>query len=90
MYTFYGTLILIYFIIKDEYMSVENLSEMIRKIREEKGWSREDLSKESDIPATTITKIEHGKIKSPGIVNIAKIAEALEVSVDQLINTIES
>lgn len=56
------------------------------KIREKKGWSREKLAVESGVSYNTIVKIEYGGIKNPKIGTIVKLAEALGVSIDRLID----
>lgn len=61
------------------------LKENIRKLRSEKGWSQTDLAKKIGIHLTHINRIEKGKI-NPSLDVAAKIAEALEVSLDYLIS----
>lgn len=63
----------------------ENLGEKIQKLRKEKGMSQDELARKADIPYTTLTKIEIGVIKKPSVFAVAKIAEALEISLDELI-----
>jgi len=67
-------------------MDLQNIGQRIKQFREAKKWRQEDLAKESGVPTTTTSKIEGGFIKNPSIEKIAKIAEALEVSVDSLLN----
>ncbi|MBD3156471.1 helix-turn-helix domain-containing protein [Candidatus Peregrinibacteria bacterium] len=64
----------------------ENLGQKIQKLRKEKGLSQDELARKADIPYTTLTKIEIGVIKKPSVFAVAKIAEALDVSLDQLIS----
>ena len=71
-------------------MKVERIGQVIRRFREAKDWTLEDLARAADIPVSTITKIEHGDIKNPSIEKIAKIAKALDVSVDELINLVNN
>ena len=49
------------------------------------GISQDRLSKLADVTYNTIIKIESGANKNPTIETLAKIAKALEVSVDNLI-----
>lgn len=65
---------------------VENLGEKIQRLRKEKELSQDELARKADIPYTTLTKIEIGVIKKPSVFAVAKIAEALGVSLDDLIN----
>lgn len=63
----------------------ENLGDKIQKLRKEKGMSQDDLARKADIPYTTLTKIEIGVIKKPSVFAVAKIADALGISLDELI-----
>jgi DNA-binding XRE family transcriptional regulator len=62
------------------------LKHNIKNFRKTKGLTQDKLAKIADIPLTTLSKIESGKIKQPGIWNVLKIAKALNVKVDNLIN----
>ena len=55
------------------------------KIRKQKGWSQEKLAVESRISYNTIIKIERGGIKNPKIETVIKFAEALGVTIDELL-----
>jgi len=48
------------------------------------GLSQDDFARKANLPYTTLTKIETGVIKKPSVYNIAKIAKALNVSLDNL------
>ena len=57
----------------------------IKKIRQQKGLSQEKLARRADISLNTLTKIESGFTKYPSIQTIHKITEALEVSLDKIV-----
>ena len=61
------------------------IAENIKKYRNKIGVSQDRLSKLADVTYNTIIKIESGANKNPTIETLAKIAKALEVSVDDLI-----
>ncbi len=61
------------------------LAENIRKIRKKKGLSQEKLARLADISNNTLVKIEMGMAKEPTITTVRKIAEALDVSIDELV-----
>ncbi|PIQ90521.1 MAG: hypothetical protein COV71_04060 [Candidatus Omnitrophica bacterium CG11_big_fil_rev_8_21_14_0_20_41_12] len=61
------------------------LGENIRKVRKKRKLTQDKLARVADIPYTTLTKIETGVIKRPSVQAVAKIAEALSVTVDELI-----
>ena len=62
-------------------MHLKNLA----KIRKEKGWSQEKLAQEAGISYNTLIKIERSGIKNPKIETIIKLANALNVKIDELI-----
>jgi len=57
----------------------------IKKIRQQRELSQEKLARRTDISLNTLTKIESGFTKYPSIQTIHKIAKALEVSLDKLV-----
>ena len=59
----------------------------IRKLRQEKGISQDRLSKLADLSLNTIVNIESGGNLNPTIETLTKIANALEVKVDDLIRS---
>ncbi len=56
----------------------------IRKYREKKSWSQEQLALEADLHRAYIGQIERGE-KNIGLVNLEKIAKALKISIEMLI-----
>ena len=53
--------------------------------RKQKNWSQEKLAVESGISYNTIIKIERGGIKNPKIETVIKLANALKISIDELV-----
>jgi len=64
---------------------ISTIAKNIKKYREKKGISQDKLSKLAGITLHTITKIESGATPDPRIETVKKIADALGVSVDDLI-----
>ena len=62
------------------------LSNNLKKLREKKGLSQDRLAKLADVANNTIIKIEQGENINPTLETLKKVAKALEVSVDELIN----
>jgi putative transcriptional regulator len=62
-----------------------NLANNLKALRKKRCWSQEKLAKEAIISVWVLTKIEQGSSKKPTIVTMAKIADALEISIDELI-----
>lgn len=57
----------------------------IRELRQKRKLSQEKLARLTDISLNTLTKIESGFTKRPSIQTIHKIAKALGVSLDDLV-----
>lgn len=58
----------------------------IKKIRKKKGLTQDNLARKADIPYTTLTKLETNVVKKPSVQTIAKIAKALDMSIEELIS----
>lgn len=61
------------------------ISENIKKIRKKKGLSQDKLAKLADVTHTTLVKLEAGANDNPTIKTLNKIADALGVSLDDLV-----
>ncbi len=57
----------------------------IRVLRQKRKLSQEKLARLTDISLNTLTKVESGFTKRPSIQTIHKIAKALDVSLDRLV-----
>jgi len=69
--------------ISDE-SAVRNISENLQRLLDDRGWTQAHLAKLTGESSTTITRVVRGLNKSgPGI--LARIAEALDVSIDRLV-----
>ena len=66
-------------------MENNQLGQKIKKLRQKLGLSQDDFARKADVPYTTLTKVETGVIKKPSVFVVSKIAQALSVSVDDLI-----
>lgn len=56
----------------------------IEKELKSRGMSQYKLAKKMGVPVSTITELKKGRIKKPSFELICKIADALDVSVDDL------
>ena len=57
----------------------------LAKLRKENGLTQEGLARKADISYHTVIKLESGGIKNPRIETVIKLAGALGVSLDQLV-----
>ncbi len=64
----------------------QNLAKNIERLRKTKGLSQERLARLADVANNTLIKMESGENKNPTLETLKKVAKALEVSVDELIN----
>lgn len=61
------------------------LSENIKKCRKKSGFTQEALARKADVSYNTIIKLESRGIKDPRVGTLKKLAEALNVSIDELV-----
>lgn len=61
------------------------LARNLKKLRKKKGLSQDRLAKLADVANNTIIKIEQGENINPTLDTLKKMAKALDVSVDELI-----
>ena len=60
------------------------LARNLKRIREERGYSQEDLAFRADLHRTYVSGVERG-VRNPTIVIVQKLAEALEVEARDLV-----
>lgn len=56
----------------------------LRKLREEKGWTQEELADKAGMHFTYIGQIERG-IRNPSLVNLERLAKALKIDAGKLL-----
>jgi transcriptional regulator with XRE-family HTH domain len=61
----------------------------VRKVREEKSWTQEELADNANLHRTYIGMIERAE-KNITLINIKKIADALNVPINKLMETIDN
>ena len=62
-----------------------SIASNVKKIRAEKGYSLERVARLADVSLSTVVKIEDGTNQNPTINSLSKVASALEVTVDDLL-----
>ena len=60
------------------------LGQRIRRLRQEKGWTQEDLERESGISQVYISRLESGATASVRVDTFSQLAKALGVTMDNL------
>ena len=66
-------------------LSSKTLASNIKKYRQKSGLSQDQLARKAGIPYSTFLKIESGYTPNPSIQAVASIADALGVSIDELV-----
>ena len=56
----------------------------LRKLREEKGWTQEELADKAGMHFTYIGQIERG-IRNPSLINLERLAKALKINGGKLL-----
>ena len=62
----------------------ETIGDKIKQLRNKQGITQDELARKSDLPYTTLTKIETNVITKPSIQTVSKIAQALGITIDSL------
>jgi len=66
-------------------MSNMNLGKRIKELRTKLKISQDQLAKKANIPFSTFVKIEAGYTPNPSMETLIKIADAFEITIDELI-----
>jgi transcriptional regulator with XRE-family HTH domain len=64
--------------------SVEKFSSVLRQLREERGWSQEQLAERANLNRSYLGEVERG-CASPSLITVSKLAGALEIRLSSLI-----
>jgi len=61
------------------------LTKRLKELRKKAGWSQQKLAEKAGLSYNTITKIEQGSATMPTIQTMIKIADAFQISLDELV-----
>jgi transcriptional regulator with XRE-family HTH domain len=61
------------------------ISKNVKKLRGKTGLSQDQIARKANIPFSTYLKVENGVTLNPSIQTLLNIAEALEISLDELV-----
>jgi transcriptional regulator with XRE-family HTH domain len=68
-------------------LSSKIIPKNIKKYRRKLGLSQDQLARKSNVPYSTYLKIESGYTPNPSIQTIINIAEALNITIDELVES---
>ena len=57
----------------------------LKELRKKAGWSQQKLAEKAGLSYNVITKVEQGAAKNPNIKTMIKLADAFEISLDELV-----
>jgi len=57
----------------------------LKELRKKAGWSQQKLAEKAGLSYNVITKIEQGAAKNPNIQTMIKLADAFQISIDELL-----
>jgi len=64
--------------------SIQKFSIVLRQLREERGWSQEQLAERSDLNRSYLGEVERGRAV-PSLITVSKLASALEIRLSSMI-----
>jgi len=65
--------------------TMATIGENIKRLRTKQGISQDDLARRAELKYSTLAKIEGDFVTKPGVQMMAKIAKALNVSIEDLL-----
>ena len=66
-------------------VSSKIISKNVKELRKKTGLSQDQMARKANMPLSTYLKVENGVTPNPSIQTLLKIAEALEISLDELV-----
>ena len=67
-------------------VSSKVISKNVKKLRKQSGLSQDQMARKANMPFSTYLKVENGVTPNPSIQTLLNVAEALEVSLDELVD----
>jgi len=67
-------------------MDKSSIAKNIKRARKKLELTQEQLAVKAGIPYATLSKIESGQVTNPTVSTLKKIADALNISVDDILN----
>lgn len=68
-----------------KYKECVKFGKVLRKMREDRGWSQYDLAKESKISRSYLAELETGN-RNPTLVSMMKLAKFYKISLSELVD----
>ncbi|MBK7544134.1 MAG: helix-turn-helix transcriptional regulator [Elusimicrobia bacterium] len=62
------------------------ISDSLRRLRKARGLTQQRLAEKAGVSMIVVTKIEQGTTKDPAMSSLVKMADVLDVSIDELID----
>ena len=65
-------------------VSSKVISKNVKELRKKTGLSQDQMARKANMPLSTYLKVENGVTPNPSIQTLLNIAEALDISLDEL------
>lgn len=65
---------------------MKTIGSRIKELRKKADLTQEEFARKADIPYATLLKIENNTVQNPTMTTLIKIAGALEIKIDDLLN----
>ena len=62
------------------------ISKNVKRLRKQSGLSQDQMARKANMPLSTYLKVENGVTPNPSIQTLLNVAEALEISLDELVD----
>ena len=66
-------------------VSSKIISKNVKRLRQQTGLSQDQMARKANMPLSTYLKVENGVTPNPSIQTLLNMAEALEISLDELV-----
>lgn len=60
------------------------IGQRVIELRQARGWGQSELAERAQVAQATISRIENGQRRNPGTETMRRIAQALNVTMDEL------
>lgn len=61
------------------------ISKRLKELRKERNWTQQELAQKASLSFNAVTKIEQGAAKHPTLKTLLKLAQAFNVTLDDLV-----
>jgi transcriptional regulator with XRE-family HTH domain len=68
---------------------METIGARLKRLRDRKGWSQQELARQCGVTQATISRLERGELQDIQVITARRMAHALGVTIDYLVGPFE-